>query len=583
MKDLTGRILYVGKAKNLRNRIRSYFQKEAIPKVRLLMRQVNELEFTVTSSELEALLLECNLIKKHRPRFNVRLKDDKNYPYFVLDFTSPFPQFRVTRKVAQTAGVRYFGPFSGSVQEMSRFLLKTFQIRDCSDAKFRAHSKRPCLNYEIGTCTAPCVNYVSEESYAQQVREAILFLSGRNDTLLNDFQKRMEEASDRMDYEYAKTLRDRILALRKVTEKQNAVMPQNRRDIDVVGLHISEQLAQLVILFIRSGNLTGRKSYRVQLGVDPLPVALRDLLQQFYLISLIPDEIWMGTEIADRQALASLLSQKAGKEVAIQKKTGEQPLRLLGMAQENARLIFEESKQRSLASASEALQKALGLSEPVRSVEGIDVSNLQSHAPVVSLVHFEDGAPLKSRYRLYHPKSVEGQNDFAMIHEAVLRRFRKREDAFPDLLMIDGGKGQLKAAETALKELKISIPICALAKSKTKSGFTLKELEQTEERVFVPGRKNPIRLREGTPALRYLQQVRDEAHRFAVKGHRIRRDRSAVTSELDTIAGVGEKTRKKLLQVFGSIEKLREATVESLVDHGFSRSLAEKVVAHFRR
>jgi excinuclease ABC subunit C len=577
MRDEGGRILYVGKAKNLRNRVRSYFQKiEGLtPKTRLLVSKIINLEYTVTNTELEALLLECNLIKKHRPRYNIRLKDDKNYPYVVLDFTHPFPQFRITRKVISSPKLKYFGPYSGSVKDIGRFLLKTFQIRDCSDSKFR-NRKRPCLNHEIGTCTAPCVAYVSEENYSKQIQEAILFLQGKKKILLQTLKAEMSEASVRLEYERAKTIRDKIFAVRTITEKQNAILTENFKDIDVVGCYQNGNDLSWVILFIRSGLLTGRRAERTSLTFETVEENTRSFLEQFYTLSLIPDEIWLSTDFSDRETLETFLSERAEKKIQIRVRRSEQPMRLLGMAHENAKLLYHDGVKTNKTSASEELQKLLDLKDPPQSIEGIDVSNLLERNPAVSLVHFEDEKPLKSRYRLYYPKTVQGQNDFAMIFEVVTRRFSKPDPPFPDLLMIDGGKGQLQSAVKALESLNVVVPICSLAKSKTFSSFTRKEVEKSQERIFVPNRKNPIILREGHPALQLLQQIRDEAHRFAIKSHRRRRSKEMlIESPLTKVRGIGAKTREKLLKKFGGLEEIRKASIEALVASGLTLAIAE--------
>ncbi len=578
MRDASKRILYVGKAKNLRNRIKSYFQNAPAltPKTRILVGKVAGVEFTVTHSELEALLLECNLIKKHRPRYNIRLKDDKNFPYVVLDFTHPYPQFRVARKVVFSPHLNYFGPFSGGIRDISRFLLKTFQIRDCSEAKFKSR-KRPCLNYEIGTCTAPCMNLVSQEDYAKQVREAVLFLKGKKQLLVQSLKKEMKSLSESLEYERARTVRDKILAIERLMEKQNAVLVDKLKDIDVVGSFVGEHEIQWVVLFIRGGFLTGRRAERVKIPLDPSET-VSAFLEQFYSISLIPDEIWLMDDFPERPTLQTLFTQQTGRTVQVSVKRGEKPLRLLGMAHENARLLFLEGKRKP-ASASDELQEVLGLAEAPHSIEGIDVSNFQGQQPAVALVHFADERALKSRYRLYYPKTVEGANDFAMIHETVLRRFSKSDPPPPDLLLIDGGKGQLAAAVKALQACGVSVPVCSLAKARTESAFTRKEIQRSEERIFVPNRKNPIVLREGNPALALLQRVRDEAHRFSVASHRRRRTRWAESgSPLEAIEGVGEKTKTKLLRSYGSLENIAARGFEGLVKDGFSPNVASKVL-----
>lgn len=576
MKDVTGRILYVGKAKNLKNRIRSYFQRsdKLSPKTRSLVKRIFHLEFTVTHTELEALLLECNLIKKHRPRYNIRLKDDKNYPYVVLDFTHPFPQFRITRKITASPELRYFGPFSGGIREISRFLLKTFQLRDCSDSKFK-NRERPCLNYEIGTCTAPCVNYVTETQYAKQVEEAILFLKGKQLPLLKSLKEQMLVASEKWEYEKAKGIRDKIQAIERLTEKQNAVLTDRQKDIDVIGVYPGDNELSLAVLFIRNGFLSGRRTIKAPLILDSAEQTISDFLKQFYLISLVPDEVWLASDFSERPLLESLLKEKYQKNVKIRIPRTEQPLRLLGMAYENAKLIYLDQKLKQSVSPSEELQKILGLPESPQTIEGIDVSNLQGQNPAIALVHFCDERPLKSRYRLYYPKTVEGQNDFAMIHEVVLRRFSKPDPPPPDLILIDGGKGQLAAAKKALDSLGLEIPLISLAKSRTKSGFTRKQIEKTEERVFVPLRKNPLNIKENNPGLKLLQQVRDEAHRFSIESHRRRRSKEMlVSSPLTDLPGIGKKSRAALLKTFGSLEKIQSASFQDLVDSGLNKKQA---------
>lgn len=581
MRDVARRILYVGKAKNLRNRIRSYFQKsEALsPKTKVLVKKIASVEFTVTNTELEALLLECNLIKKHRPRYNVRLKDDKNYPYVVLDFTKAFPQFRITRKVTTSPCLKYFGPYSTGVRNISRFLLKTFQIRDCSESKFKNRS-RPCLNYEIKTCTAPCVGYVTEEDYAKQIREASLFLNGKKQLLVKTLKTEMSESSEKTNYEHAAIVRDKIVAIERITEKQNAILTEQRKNIDVVGYFEMENEIQWAILFVRNGFLVGRHTEKIKRVVETSDEAKVSFLEQFYTQGLLPDEVWVSEEFEGRKTLESLLAQKAKRAFKLQVKRGESPLRLLGMAQENAKLIYLDGKNKTKESASVELQNVFSLPDPPQTIEAIDVSNFQGTNPAVALVHFADERPLKSRYRLYYPKSITGQDDFGMIYETVMRRFSKLEDnPPPDLLLIDGGKGQLSSAKRALDELGFHIPLVSIAKARTESGFTLKKVERSEERLFIPGRKNPIILREGHPALMLLQQLRDEAHRFSIKSHRARREKETLqASELTDIAGIGPKKREKLLKHFGSMEALKLATLDELIESGLDQKTALTVL-----
>lgn len=585
MRDAARRILYVGKAKNLRSRIRSYFLNwdAQTPKTRVLVRKIENIEFTVTDTELDALLLECNLIKKHRPRYNIRLKDDKNYPYVVLDFTHRFPQFRITRRVEISPQLRYFGPYSAGVRDIGRFLLKTFRIRDCSDAKFK-NRDRPCLNYEIGTCTGPCVDLVSEDDYAAQVREAILFLEGKTDVLLKRLNQEMEQAAEDLKYEIAGQLRDRISAIERITQKQSAVLTNTHKDIDILGSYEERGQIQWVMLFVRKGFLIGRRTEKISNFIETMDEAVGRFLEQFYSASLIPDEIWVAEDFSERETLQSLLSQKAKKEVRIQLKRNEKGMRLLGMARENAKLIYQDNSRRDPLSASDQLKEALGLADSPHVIEGIDVSNIQGTNPAVALVHFADERPLKSMYRLYYPKTIQGQDDFGMIYETVLRRFSKMEEhPPPDVLLIDGGKGQLNAAKKALDEAGVTVPLCSIAKSRSRSAFTRKEVDKSEERIFIPGRKNHLALKEGTPAMALLQRVRDEAHRFSVKSHRRRRTNEAMgDSVLTEVEGIGEKKKIALLQHFGSIEKIAESTEEELVEAGLNPKTARRLLDHLK-
>jgi excinuclease ABC subunit C len=580
MRDGSQRILYVGKAKNLKNRIRSYFQKteSLTAKTRMLMKRVISIEFQVTQTELEALLLECNLIKKHRPRYNIRLKDDKSYPYVVLDFSHPFPQFRTTRKLSNHPNLRYFGPYSAGVNEIGRFLLKTFQIRDCSDSKFKNRT-RPCLNYEIGICTAPCVDYVNEQDYAKQIQEAILFLKGKKRELVGELKEQMQEASDKLEFERAKNLRDKIQAVEKITEKQGAILTEKQEDIDVIGIYPGEGELSIAVLFIRSGLLIGRRVEKVPLTLDSIEETIRTFLEQFYTVSLIPSEVWLAEDFPDRLTVEEFLTHRAEHPVKLKVPRTEKPLRLLGMAYENAKLIYQSDTKKSEKSASEELQEVLGLQETPHSIEGIDCSNIQGTNPAVALVHFSDERPLKSHYRIYYPKTVEGPNDFAMIYETVLRRLSRPDYPPPDLFLIDGGKGQLQSALKAIDELKLNVPVCSLAKSRTESAFTRKEIEKSEERIFVPNRKNPIVLKEGNPALRLLQQVRDEAHRFSVKSHQTRRKNKMMNDSLLLEArGIGPKTRERLLKHFGSLAAVSNASVAELEKLGLKAKVAESLL-----
>ncbi len=420
------------------------------------------------------------------------------------------------------------------------------------------------------------MGYVTQQAYGKQVQEAILFLKGKKKELLATLKKQMDAYSLKMEYERARNIRDKIFSVKKITEKQNVVLSNNQKDIDVVGYFSNGNEIQWVVLYVRAGLLTGRRTHRLKLSAESPETVIQTFLEQTYIHALIPDEIWIPTDFVERHSLEKLLSQRSQRDVKILVRRSENSLRLLGMAYENAKLIFEENKIETDPAIE--LQKTLGLKGPPIHIEGIDVSNLQIEAPVVSLVHFEQGRPDKSRYRLFYPKLVQSQNDFAMIYEGVLRRFKDMDNPAPDLLLIDGGKGQLQAAARALQEHSLNIPICALAKARTQHGFTRKELQKVQERIFLPNRKNPVLLNSGHPALCLLQQIRDEAHRFAIKGHRRRRSKSRLAeSTLTQMRGIGQRTRQKLLKYFGGMDQISNASIDELKGAGITQSQAEAV------
>jgi excinuclease ABC subunit C len=389
----------------------------------------------------------------------------------------------------------------------------------------------------------------------------------------------MQEASDKLEFERAKNLRDKIQAVEKITEKQGAILTEKQEDIDVIGIYPGEGELSIAVLFIRSGLLIGRRVEKVPLTLDSIEETIRTFLEQFYTVSLIPSEVWLAEDFPDRLTVEEFLTHRAEHPVKLKVPRTEKPLRLLGMAYENAKLIYQSDTKKSEKSASEELQEVLGLQETPHSIEGIDCSNIQGTNPAVALVHFSDERPLKSHYRIYYPKTVEGPNDFAMIYETVLRRLSRPDHPPPDLFLIDGGKGQLQSALKAIDELKLNVPVCSLAKSRTESAFTRKEIEKSEERIFVPNRKNPIVLKEGNPALRLLQQVRDEAHRFSVKSHQTRRKNKMMNDSLLLEArGIGPKTRERLLKHFGSLAAVSNASVAELEKLGLKAKVAESLL-----
>ncbi len=588
LKDARGRVIYVGKAASLRNRVRSYFQspKALDPKARALVNEVADVEVIVTADEHEALLLEDTLVKRHQPRYNVRLRDDKRYPYLKLT-AEPFPRLVLTRRVEGDAqrGARYFGPYTNAraMREARRVLQKLFRIRTCSlkippdGASVR---KRPCLDYHLGLCDAPCVGAVSVEEYRRLVDEATLFLQGRHRELLPQLRREMEAASRRLEFERAARIRDRLQALEQLQRSCKTRDPA-RGDQDALGIAAQGDLGAVEVLQIRNGVWVGRERFSLALPPESsLEEALLAFLKQRYGSGAsIPKEILLPREIPpeEREGVEGWLSARRGSRVHLKTPKRGPKARLVQTAQRNAQLALEEELrrrrlQRELQAHQEPLRelrRVLGLPEVPRRIEGFDVSTIQGREPVASMVVFADGAPEKGAYRRFGIRGFEKPDDVAMLAEAVRRRLERALEVdekflpLPDLLLLDGGKGQLHAALQVLKELGLEIPTVALAKE--------------EELLHLPGRPRPLRLPGSSPALRLLQRVRDEAHRFALTAHRARRTRRGLQSLLDEIPGIGPRRKRALLRRFGSLKQLREASVEELREAGLPRAVAERL------
>ena len=590
LKDARGRVIYVGKAASLRNRVRSYFQSPGSldPKARALVGEVADFEVIVTANEHEALLLEDTLIKRHRPRYNVRLRDDKRYPYLKLT-AEPFPRLVLTRRIEADVkrGARYFGPYTNSraMREARRILQKLFRIRTCSLAippDGKPVRKRPCLDHHIGLCDAPCVGAVSVEEYRRLVNEATLFLQGRHRELLPQLRREMEAASRRLEFERAARIRDRLQALERLQRSCKALDP-NRGDQDALGLAVRGDLGSVEILQVRDGVWVGRERFSLTLPPESAPeeALLAFLKQRYGSGTSIPKEILLPLEVeeAEKGLLERWLSARRGSRVYLQTPKRGPKARFVQTARRNAQIALEEELRRRRLrrgtptdpEALRDLQKALGLSKVPRRIEGFDVSNLRGREPVASMVVFADGAPDKGAYRRFGIRSVEGPDDTGMLAEAVRRRLERALEGdekflpLPDLLLLDGGKGQLHAALAVLREvgLEREIPAVALAKE--------------EELLYLPGRPRPLRLPRSSPALQLLQRVRDEAHRFALSAHRARRTRVGLQSLLDGIPGLGPRRKRMLMERFGSLRRLREASVEELREAGLPRPVAERL------
>lgn len=573
-----GQVLYVGKAKRLRSRVRSYFASDHVGSVKTqaLVRLIADVETIVVPTEAHALILENNLIKEHRPRFNIQLRDDKTYPYIKVTVQEPFPRVLVTRRVVND-GARYFGPYTdvGAMRRALNVVKRLFTVRSCHYDLPREAPDRPCLDYHIGRCQAPCVLLQTAESYRLMIDEVVLFLEGRTEEVVKRVRERMQNASIAMDYERAAELRDALRHLERM-EEPTVVLRVEGGDQDVVGFARDGDDACVVVLRVRSGRLLARdQRFLENVEGETDAAILSAYLAGSYVGS--PEraaELLIPMDFEDRALLEDAL---AGTTIRVPQRGPRREL--VDLAEQNARHLVEEFKLASSEAEERAtspvyeLQRELGLSKVPRSLVCFDISTAQGTDTVGSCVWFENGRPRRSEYRKFKVRTVTGTDDFASMREVVERYFRRRLDEakpLPDLVVIDGGKGQLAAARAALESLGLGDrPVVSLAKR--------------EEEVFVPDRLESLRLPRRSPALRLLQQARDEAHRFAVTFNRARRTTRTITSRLMEIPGVGPKKRRLLLQRFGSLEGVREAAPEAIAElPGFSLATARKLLAALR-
>jgi excinuclease ABC subunit C len=585
LRDKHRKVIYVGKAKSLRARVRMYFRSgdERI-QVPFLARNVTDIETLVTRNEKEALILENNLIKQYKPRYNVRLKDDKSYVSAKVTVRDEWPRVLVTRKIDKD-GSRYFGPFHSAwaVRASLDAMRKIFPLRNCSDTVFRNRA-RPCLEYQIKRCPGPCCLEVDREEYARNLKNAMLLLDGRNNELVREIRARMGAASEALRFEEAARLRDQIRALEKTAEPQEMVSHFGL-DQDVFGLYREGGCLEIQVLLVRRGKLTGSLSYSLDDREFPDEQVMAEVLGQFYSGGReLPNEVLIPVEVEDREVREAYLSELRGKRVEIFRPQRGDRVRLIEMATENARQTFatRQSAEERHNRQAEELQRRLGLRGIPRRIECFDISNIQGRAVVGSKVSFEDGEPDKNRYRRYRVKTVAGQDDFASLYEVLRRRLsRGLEDKdLPDLLVIDGGKGQLGVATTVLDELGIrDLDVVSLAKDRVARDARGTEIQHSEERVFLPNRKNPVVLPRNSNALFLLQRLRDEAHRFAITFHRELRGRERLRSTLDDVAGIGPERRRRLLRHFGSVRKLAAATAEEIATvPGIGLELAREIL-----
>lgn len=595
-RDAGGIIIYVGKALSLKNRVRSYFQSAAAlsVKVRSLMSRAADFEYIVTDSEVEALILEANLIKEHRPRYNVSLRDDKSYPYIKVTLNEEYPRAHITRRLVKDGG-RYYGPYTraGAVHETLSLLKRLFPLRSCKQKEFAIKS-RPCLNYHIKRCTGPCCGMIEKENYLSMVREVCLFLEGKQEELVKRLTRRMEDASEKLEFERAAEIRDQLRSIKDILEKQK-VISSGAGDQDAVAMARGVDDCCVMVFFIRNGKLLGRERFILNgtQGDGRAEVLTAFIKQYYHRADFIPSEILVSDlEPAEMEVISSWLAGKKGSRVQIKIPVRGEKKQLIDMVAKNALLALEEAQLERIARRDgqeelALLARELGMEKPPYRMECFDISNIQGAETVASMAVFQEGKPSSDQYRRFKIKTVQGPDDFASMKEVIRRRFsRGREEKelidtgqlssrqakfhrMPDLVIIDGGKGQLSAALEAMEELGITgIPIFGLAKE--------------EELLFAPDRPEPIRLPRDSRALYLLQRLRDEAHRFAVSYHRQLRTKRNLKSLLEEIEGIGEVRRRELARAYPSIEAIGGASVEELAAvPGMNRRAAEAVARFF--
>lgn len=592
MKSETGKVIYVGKAKNLKNRVRSYFSesKDLSIKTKYLVARIFEIDYLLTKTEVEAFLVEASMIKKYKPRYNIRLKDDKAYPYIKCWYQLPYPRFELARKVKRD-GALYFGPYTSgfSVKETILFLNRNFKLRDCSEVEFN-NRKTPCMQYQIGRCSAPCVDYISQENYKNDIESALSFLRGQDKKVLSSLKQKMKEAATSERFEAAAKIRDSMNALKKVWEKQIVVTDgKNTLDKDFISVHGDYQGTLIETLHIRNGRVTGSRPHFInKLNIHDEGEEPRDwltsFLNQYYMDNIIPDEIYLPIELGHeiKALLVAVLNERGGSKVKIMTLLNGHKNSLMAMAEKNALSHFKSQveKTKSFFAGLEEVKIKLALPELPLRIECYDISHFQGEGTVASQVVFEDGEPKKDQYRKYKLKTVVGPDDYKSMYEVLSRRFEHKEYDDPQLILIDGGKGQLRVAEAVLEDLnRKDIPVASIAKARTESNFGKSEVKSTQERFFIPGRQNPITFRTNTSAFKILTQLRDEAHRFAITYHRKLRDKRIISSQLDDIPGLGEKRIKKLMEKFKTVEAIRLSKAEEISKlSSFNIDLAEKVL-----
>lgn len=599
MKNSLGEVIYVGKAKVLKNRVRQYFQnsKNHSEKVRAMVKNIAEFEYIVTDSEMEALILECNLIKKYSPRYNIALKDDKFYPFIKITTNEDFPRVYVTRNFAKD-GNRYFGPYTNgtAVYEVMGLIKKLFPLRTCKKAIVEGgEPTRACLNYHINLCKAPCAGYVSKAEYWEMIDEIINILNGTDTSIIKKLKLEMEKAAEELEFEKAAKIRDRILAIELISEKQK-MFTVKEGDEDFIDLYTDEKDGCAQVFFVREGKVTGREHFMIEnIGDDPVKEVISSFIASFYGgTAQIPKTIYVPEEIEDQELIEKFLTEKRGSKVWIKVPKKGDKKNLLDMVRNNAKIMLDQFKEKMVEekelnkSALTELADVLGLdSLPVR-IEAYDISNIQGVDSVGTMVVFENGKAKNSDYRRFKIKSVKGPNDYESMREILSRRFshgleevnkikeRNLEYSkgkfciFPDLIMMDGGKGQVNIALEVLKDFGIEIPVCGLVKD---------DKHRTRGIIF---NNEEILIRKGSGLMNLITRVQDEVHRYAITYHRSLRDKRTLHSILEDIPRIGEKRRRNLLMKFGSIGNIKKASMEELLDTpGIDKRAAESIKQYF--
>ncbi len=590
MKNEFGEIIYVGKAKNLKKRVRQYFQsKNHAPKIEAMIRNIAEFEYIIVDNEVEALILEANLIKKHRPKYNTILRDDKQYPYIKISVQEKYPRIYKVREVKKD-GAKYFGPYPSAyaVNEIIDIIGSLYKLRKCS-IKLDGSKKnqRPCLNYHINRCTAPCMGNVDSKEYREEVSKAISFLTGKEEELIKSLTEKMQSASESLDFEAAAKYRDQIRALEIISEKQKIVSANSSIDQDVIGSALGIEEACIQIFFIRNGKIIGREHYLLtNIENETREEIISSFLSQFYTGTVyIPKEIYIEADIEDREVFEKLLSEKRGNKVSIKVPSKGDKSMLIKMIKKNALEILEKGSQRikknldESMQAVEALKDLLEMEEVPLRIEAYDISNIQGVESVGSMVVFERGVPSKSNYRRFKIKTVKGPNDYKSMEEVLERRINRGLDQgdangfnkMPDLILIDGGKGQTGIAEEVIYNYGLNIPVCGM----------IKDDKHTTRGLIYQNKE--IEFKKTDKVYRLIYRIQEEAHRFAIDYHRNLRDKTLFKSELDNIENIGEKRKINLLKYFGSVDNIKNKSVEELADvEGMNIRAAESVYNYFK-